>query len=252
MIYFLKKLPRKALHRFGLDIIRLSKSGHGLFLRDHFQRLNQRRLEHLACLGLDIAGSTVLEVGAGIGEHTSFFLDRNCQITTSDAREEHVKMLRSRYPSIRVLQINLDTPPKMFNESFDIVYCYGVLYHLGNPFTAIEFMSNCCRKMLLLETCISFGDEDSINLITEDAIDPRRSITGVGCRPTRSWIFNELKKYFEFVYLPITQPNHEEYPIDWTNARSKTTRNRAIFIASQQKINNRLLVEEIPIKQIRH
>jgi hypothetical protein len=51
-----------------------------VFHSAHYQRHNQRRQEHLASLGLDISGATVLEVGAGIGDHTSFFLDRGCQI----------------------------------------------------------------------------------------------------------------------------------------------------------------------------
>ena len=44
-------------------------------------RMNARRLEHLAGLGLPIAGRDVLEVGAGIGDLTSAFLDRGCQVT---------------------------------------------------------------------------------------------------------------------------------------------------------------------------
>ncbi len=43
------------------------------FATDDYRRHNSRRLEHLATLGLDLAGRKVLEVGAGIGDHTSFF-----------------------------------------------------------------------------------------------------------------------------------------------------------------------------------
>jgi hypothetical protein len=51
-----------------------------------YLRHNQRRQEHLITLGLDIAGKNVLEVGAGIGDHTSFFPDRDCRVVTSDTR----------------------------------------------------------------------------------------------------------------------------------------------------------------------
>lgn len=256
MINFSKHLIKKAFNLFGLDIIRIYKSlrisPENAFLSYHYYRHNQRRLEHLASLGLDITNSTVLEVGAGIGDHTSFFIDRDCQIVTSDARKENIEILRSRYPDIRVLHLDLDNPPKIFNELFDIVYCYGILYHLKNTSKAIEFLSSCCRKMLLMETCVSFGEEDSLNVCTENVLDPTQAVSGKGCRPTRRWIFNELKKYFEFVYLPITQPNHEEFPIDWLSSPSKKTLARAVFIASRQKLNNSLLTEEIPMKQIRH
>ena len=222
------------------------------FLSYHYQRHNQRRLEHLASLGFDIAGCTVLEVGAGIGDHTSFFLDRGCEVVTSDSRQENIEILRSRYPDIHVLHLDLEAPPETFNKVFDVVYCYGLLYHLKNPTKAMEFMSRCCRKMLLLETCVSYGDENMLNPCTEDAGNPTQAVSGEGCRPDRRWVYNQLNRHFEFVYLPITQPNHEEFPVDWTSPPSKQTLARAVFIASRQKIINKLLSDEIPIKQIRH
>jgi hypothetical protein len=253
----LKRLIRKPFNLIGLDIIKISNTSPVItpeksFLSHHYQRHNQRRLEHLASLGLNINGLTVLEVGAGIGDHTSFFLDRDCRIVTSDARHENIEFLRSRYPDLTVLHLDLDNPPLAFGRLFDIVYCYGLLYHLKNPTRAIEFMANCCRKVLLLETCVSFGDQVLLNPCSENAANPAQAISGMGCRPTRRWVYNHLNKYFEFVYLPITQPDHEEFPIDWTSRPSKQILTRSVFIASRQRIVNALLTQEIPMKQKRH
>ncbi len=223
-----------------------------VFHSEHYQRHNQRRLEHLASIGLDIANATVLEVGAGIGDHTSFFLDRGCQVVSTEGRPENLEILRYRYSNLQVRYLDLDNPDPTFNEVFDIVYCYGLLYHLKKPAEAIEFMSRCCKKMLLLETCVSFGDEESINSCSEPAERVEYSISGQGCRPTRQWVYNQLKKYFAFVYMPITQPNHEEFPIDWTSPSSTQTFTRSVFIASRQQINNELLIQNIVIKQKRH
>jgi hypothetical protein len=257
MVNFLERFIKKAFNLIGLDIMRISNTSRVFtleksFLSHHYQRHNQRRLEHLASLGLNITGLTVLEVGAGIGDQTSFFLDRDCRIVTSDARQENIEILRSRYPDVRVLHLDLDNPPLTFGKLFDIVYCYGLLYHLKNPTRAIEFMAYCCRKVLLLETCVSFGDEVLLNPCSEDAANPTQAISGMGCRPTRRWVYNQLKKYFEFVYLPITQPNHEEFPIDWTSPPPKKILTRCVFIASRQTIVNKLLTEEIPMEQKRH
>jgi hypothetical protein len=52
--------------------------------------------------------------------------------------------------------------------------------------------------------------------------------------------------------MPITQPNHEEFPIDWSSPPSTKTLTRSIFIASRCKLTNNLLVEAIPMKQRRH
>ena len=233
-------------------LLRLRGSPKEAFLSYHYQRHNQRRLEHLATLGLDIAGSTVLEVGAGIGDHTSFFLDRGCQVLSTDSRPENLDILRRRYPNLQVRRLDLDYPDAMtINGLFDIVYCYGLLYHLKRPVQAIDFMNLHCRKMLLLETCVSFEDEDSLNPCTEDALNPSQSYTGRGCRPTRRWVYRQLKQHFDFIYLPITQPNHEEFPIDWKRSPSKHILTRSVFIASRQKLDNRHLTEEIPMQQKR-
>jgi FkbM family methyltransferase len=222
-----------------------------LFQSNQYIRHNQRRLEHLASLGLDIAGASVLEVGAGIGDHTSFFLDRGCQVVSTEGRPENLELLRFRYPNIQVKHLDLDNPDPTVAELFDIVYCYGLLYHLGKPAEAIEFMASCCQKMLLLETCVSFGEGDLINPGFEPAEHPTQSISGQGCRPTRKWVYNQLKKHFPFVYMPITQPNHEEFPLDWS-VPSTHNFTRSVFIASRQKLNSDLLVEDIPMKQKRH
>ena len=233
-------------------ILRSKVSPEDVFLSFHYQRINQRRQEHLATLGLEIADTTVLEVGAGIGDHTSFFLDRGCHVVTSDGREENIKVLRSRYPHVRVLRLDLDNPTRSFNEAFDIVYCYGLLYHLSKPAHALEFLSDCCRKMLLLETCVSPGDEDAVNLVTEDGQNPSQSVGGTGCRPTRRWVYNQLSRHFEYVYLPLTQPNHEEFPTEWTSAPSNQKLTRAVFLATREQIDNELMCQAIPTKQVRH
>jgi SAM-dependent methyltransferase len=232
---------------FGLNL-----SPKDSFLSFDYQRHNQRRQEHLASLELRVSGSSVLEVGAGIGDHTSFFIDRGCQVVSTDARESNLEILRSRYPDIKVRRLDCDDPGSAFNELFDIVYCYGLLYHLRKPAEAIEFMSRCCKKMLLLETCVSFGEGDLVNLCMEDADNPTQALSGKGCRPTRRWVYNQLSKHFEFVYLPLTQPNHEEFPIDWTVLPSTEILTRAVFIASRERLNNKFLVEDIPMQQQRH
>lgn len=221
------------------------------FNSSHYQRHNQRRLEHLASLGLDINNSSVLEVGAGIGDHTSFFLDRECRVLSTEGRLENLEILRTRFPNLDVRHLDLDNPDLTMSNLFDIVYCYGLLYHLQKPAEAIAFMSRCCGKMLLLETCVSFGDEELINPCLEPAEAPSQAISGQGCRPTRNWVYNQLIKYFDFVYMPITQPNHEEFPVDWTSPPTIETLTRAIFIASRQQLDNPLLVKDIPLKQIR-
>jgi hypothetical protein len=223
-----------------------------LFPSDWFVRHNQRRQEHLATLGLPLAGRTVLEVGAGIGDHSSFFLDRGCDLTISEARSESVDVIRERYPGCRVLALDLDAPgDTLAGERFDVVYAYGILYHLSEPREALSFLAERCGSLLLLETCVSFGDESVLNPVPEPAGDLAQSFHGTGCRPTRPWVFNALEEHFRYVTMPRTQPWHPEFPLDWTAPVKGPFLTRAIFVASRERLHNDLLVDGIPLRQER-
>ena len=222
---------------------------HGL----HYLRHNQRRQEHLASLGLPLAGRTVIEVGAGIGDHTEFFLDRGCSVLTSDGRPENVALLRQRFPHIDVRLLDLDHPDIDFVDTADIVYCYGTLYHLAEPQLALRFMAERCRSLLLVETCVSFGHDERINPVDEAGHHPSQALSGRGCRPTRVWVFNRLRELFPFVYVPRTQPWHPEFPLDWSAPTPAYYQlSRAIFVASRTELGSPLLSGELLATQTRH
>jgi hypothetical protein len=81
---------------------------------------------------------------------------------------------------------------RYITETFDIVYAYGVLYHLADPQAALEAMARRCGDLLLLETCVSFGANEAINPEPEPQSSASQSFQGMGCRPTRPWVFSRL------------------------------------------------------------
>jgi SAM-dependent methyltransferase len=221
------------------------------FHSDKYVRLNQRRQEHLASLGLALAGKSVLEVGAGVGDHTSFFLDRGCTVVATEGRPENLAVLRERFPGLDVRLLDLDRPDRSFDVQADVVYCYGTLYHLRKPARALEFLARRARELLLLESCVSQGTKESLNRVREPEWNPSQSLSGIGCRPTRPWIHAELKRHFPFVYMTRTQPAHAEFPTDWTVPAPPGENIRAIWVASGEPLENPLLTEEIPDLQTR-
>lgn len=217
-----------------------------------YLRHNARRLEHLASLGIPVAGRSVLEVGAGIGDHSHYYIDRGCRITITEARPENLTYLRRLYPDQSVSLLDLERPADFGEVSFDIVHCYGLLYHLSNPKKALTYLAKNTAKLLLLETCVSFGEQEEVNLIAESQENPTQAYSGTGCRPTRAWLFKELKGLFEHVYVPRTQPCHAEFPLDWTAPQDhKAGLQRAIFVASREILQNDALTSSLPSKQTR-
>ncbi|OYQ62779.1 hypothetical protein B9G53_20315 [Pseudanabaena sp. SR411] len=223
------------------------------FHANHYLHHNARRLEHLASLRIPVAGMSVLEVGAGIGDHSHYYIDRGCSVTITEVRDENLYYLRKRYPWYRVHFLDMESPSNIESSPFDVIHCYGLLYHLNSPKKALEYLSQNTKKMLFLETCVSFGETDEINLTGEKQLDPTQANSGTGCRPTRAWLFRELQSLFEYVYLPTTQPCHDEFPLDWTIQKNPKSRlQRAIFIASREPLENERLTTSLILQQTRH
>ncbi len=219
-----------------------------------YRRHNLCRQNHLASLHLPIAGKTVLELGAGIGDHTGFFLDRDCHVTCVEARRENIQRIHDAHPDVGTIRHNLDVVPFVnlirSDNRWQIIYAYGILYHLNDPANALKRWAEVCSEMLLLETCVNTNPGILLDNIPEATDNPTASFTGRACRPSRLWVVAELEKHFEFVYLPVTQPDHEEFPLDWHRLYADGL-TRAVFVASRTPLDNPLLTDEIPQTQLR-
>ena len=249
----LSTFPRSIIARTGYRIVpRFDPVLH--FRSDAYLRHNARRQEHLASLHIPVAGMSVLEVGAGIGDHSHYFLDRGCRVTITETRASSLEYVRRRFPVSDVRRLDMEHPPEQIaGAPFDIVYCYGLLYHLSNPAQALEFLRGNTGKMLLLETCVSFARDTGVNPTEEIQKSPTQAFGGMGCRPSRSWVWDELRKLYPQVYLPRTQPNHEEFPTDWNAPKEHgASLQRAIFVASLEPIRNEMLTPALLMQQRRH
>jgi SAM-dependent methyltransferase len=211
---------------------------------------NHCRQAHLASLGLDLERKTVLELGAGVGDHSTFWLKRGCRVTCVEARTENVERLREAQPEVKVIQCDLDRP-ELPVDTYDVVYAYGILYHLKDPAGALRRWAQVCKGLLLLETCVSPESGPAIYLMQEKIENATASFNGTGCRPTRQWILDELRKWFRHVYLPLSQPRHEEFPLDWGHVRGNGLV-RAVFVASRTELENPVLTEILPWMQFWH
>jgi 2-polyprenyl-3-methyl-5-hydroxy-6-metoxy-1,4-benzoquinol methylase len=168
------------------------QSANAVFRSVHYARHNARRQEHLSSLGLQLPGRTVLEAGAGVGDRTTFFLDRGCTVVSVEPVAANCELFKlamiARYqsgyePASRstLIHSDIESLDRTVNELFDIVYCYALLYHVQNSELALETMARRCRHLFLLETCVSFGNEEAINPTTEPT-SPSQAFHGVGRR----------------------------------------------------------------------
>ena len=105
---------------------------------------------------------------------------------------------------------------------------------------------------MLLETCVSFGDELTENLTSEAAEYLQSGVRRNRVPSNASMGLQQAQIAFPYVFVPRTQPNHEQFPIRWKNAEPESMLSRAIFIASRTTLDNPLLAEALLQYQIRH
>jgi SAM-dependent methyltransferase len=230
-----------------LGLARRAEDPFAVFLAPGALGINRARQSHLASLGLDLANKRVLEVGAGIGLHTPFFLERGCMVTVTDGRPENVAEIARRLPGTKSALVDLELDRPIELGRFDLVYCYGLLYHLANPERALGRLADVCEGQLLLETAVSPGTHDELLLVRDpDAFN--QAVSGIGCRPTRLWVLNRLKSLLGYGYIPHSQPNHVDFPADWVHTPIQTM-HRSIFVGSRTPLALPTLTDQVPNEQ---
>lgn len=213
-------------------------------------RINRARLEHLAGLGLDLEGKRVLEVGAGIGLHSSFFDDRGCDVTSTDGAPANVVEMQRHFPHRRCAVLDIDRACDLSTfGAFDLVYCYGTLYHLAFPERALAQLAQVCSGQILLETVVSPGDAASLPLVREPPV-ANQAVGGIGCRPTRSWVMDRLRKCFGHAYTTLEQPDFPDFVDDWRVVEYSGNL-RAVFVGSKVELPNPQLTAQLPMRHRR-
>lgn len=218
------------------------------FFNNAYQKHNVARLQHLESLKLDLDGKKVIEFGAGVGDHTIFYLFKNCQVFPTDGRADLVEFISERF-GMDAGVIDIENDQEKINNlpKFDIAHCYGILYHINNPSEFLDLIRD-KASTLFLETCVSSDKkEDDVYLTSEPSDNLAQAVSGTGCRPTRNWIIKKLKKNYKFVYMPKTQPKHKQFPTNWENDFPEGELIRAVFIASDEEIRSPHLQTELPI-----
>ena len=208
--------------------------------------INTARLKHFNSLNLDIKDKSILETGSGgCGDLTLNLLKHTNDITLNDTRQSNINFVKKRI-KIDLPSNNWDlNEPLPQNKKFDVVYSYGTIYHLNNPVEAIKNLSKLCNDFFIISLAGN-GANSEMYLKYEKGND--QSTTSIGCRCGRNWIKNELKKYFKYVYFPISQPDHPDFHKDWSGTLPiPTTRNvRFVIIGSHKKLNNPNLITKTP------
>lgn len=172
---------------------------------------------------------TTLDVGCGYGFFAEYLGGLGLEVTGLDARRKNVVEATRRHPGIRftVGDVEDGTVPAL--GSFDLIFCFGLLYHLENPFRAVRGLFHATRKYLLLESAV-FPSPSPVAVFYEEPPADNQSLEYVAWVPTELAIVKMLYKAgFASVYAPTRRPAHGQFRHSLIRRRMRT-----ILLASKE------------------
>ena len=189
---------------------------------------------------------TALDAGAGVGFFSQTLLNCGLSVSAFDGREENVVEARTRCPQIPFAQGDLQDRSIVELGKFDLVLCFGLLYHLENLLLAVRHLRALTEKCLLLESMCVPDDRPSL-LLREEPREDDQSLTDVAYYPSESSLVKMLYRAgFSYVYRLTQLPDHDDF-CDTREHRRK----RTVLFASVSPIDVfgfRLCLEDHEIK----
>jgi len=129
----------------------------------------------------------ILELGAGYGDIGATLSALGAEVTCSEARAEHIEVLKSKHPQINAIQANLESEWP-FGKQFDLILHLGLLYHLDDFEFSLKKSLNSAKYIVLETEVCDSDDETKIVKVEENSEGYDQSFVGKGSRPSASYI----------------------------------------------------------------
>jgi len=179
---------------------------------------------------------TALDLGCGVGYFSAMLKNAGLQVTAVDGRAENIAEARSRHTGIDFRVADAEAPSLMALGTFDLVFCFGLLYHLENPLRAVRNVQALTGKVLLLESMV-IPEEQPFPIIMDEGPVEDQSLRYISCYPSEGAILKMIYRAgFAHVYRFRELPNHEDFRPATGRARRRT-----VIAASVQALDSPLL-----------
>ena len=165
---------------------------------------------------------TALDVGCGIGYFSKFLRDSGFHVMGLDGRQENVTEAKRRYPEITFVNRDVEAVGLEELGGFDLVLCFGLLYHLENPFRAIRNLHSITAKVLLVESMCAPGMLPSLQLVDESRAEDQ-GLNYVAFYPTEACLVKMLYRAgFSHVYGFAELPGHSAFRASMWKRKERT------------------------------
>jgi FkbM family methyltransferase len=194
---------------------KVTASPRTIFDQSHYVKIIEARGETIRRVVSELKPalelSTALDAGCGIGFFSETLRESGLQVHAFDGRAENVEEARKRFPQIPFEQGDIESSEIRRLGEFDLVLCFGLLYHLENPLRAIRHLRSLTGKVLLLES-MCLPTDDLRFLLREEPDSADQSLTDLAFYPSEGSITKMLLRAgFKYVYRIAALPDHDEF-----------------------------------------
>ncbi|HTS47744.1 MAG TPA: class I SAM-dependent methyltransferase [Bryobacteraceae bacterium] len=207
-----------------------------VFDQEHYEALNAAREAVLRPLLQGIQRNfqieSALDVGCGSGHFTGLLHGEGLRVVGLDGRAENVALAGSRHPDIPFFTANLEDDEVRKQGPADVVLCFGLLYHLENPFRAVRNLFALTGKVLFVESMCLPLDFPAMEL-RDECSTADQGLHFVAFYPSEACLTKLLYRAgFTRVYRLGRHPEHQAYR---NSARQK--KSRTMLVASGFDLN---------------
>jgi SAM-dependent methyltransferase len=215
-------------------------SAAGAFDGEHYKALNSSRAPVISEVVSEVRKQfelrTAVDVGCGAGYFSALLNSLGFEVIAVDGRRENAEEGKRRVPQVTFHVLNAEDSGIRNLGCFDLVFCFGLLYHLENPFQAIRHLHAMTSKILLVESVCFPGKEPIMALVDEESNDAQ-GLNHIAFYPTEECLIKMFYRAgFTKVYRLTKPPNHPDF-----QAKNSVSRVRTILAASHAPLDSNLL-----------
>jgi FkbM family methyltransferase len=186
-----------------------------IFDQPHYESLNLARVEAAREVLLDLKVQlhleTAIDVGCGLGHFSEFLRSIGFRVTAVDGRNQNVDEGSRRHPDIVFHTLDAESPALLDLGKFDLVFCFGLLYHLENPFRVLRNLHALTSKLLLVESMIRPGSKPQMDLVDEGTTEDQ-ALLHIAFYPTEACLVKLMYGAgFPNVYRGARMPGHPHF-----------------------------------------
>jgi FkbM family methyltransferase len=165
---------------------------------------------------------SAVDAGCGVGFFAQTLAELGLETRGFDGRFENVVEARKRFPKIAFERGDIESAEIVGLGTFDLVLCFGLLYHLESPMRAIRHLRALTGKGLLIESMCVPGDDARMTL-REEPSQQDQSLTDMAFYPSELCLVKMLYRAgFAHVYRVARLPEHDDFRETENHARRRT------------------------------